>query len=62
LGTGKCRQERAIKNVWHLPFAGITLFRFYGFNLSLKQYCSQHPGEETMCIVSVLQKYVRKIE
>jgi hypothetical protein len=39
LGTEKCTQERAVKyRILHLPFAGIILFRFYGFNLSLDFY------------------------
>jgi len=39
LGTEKCTQERAVRSkTLHLPFAGIILFRFYGFNLSLDFY------------------------
>jgi hypothetical protein len=42
LGTGTC-WWRGYKECVHLPFAGITLFRFYGFVLSL--YETKHPEE-----------------
>jgi len=42
LGTGTC-SWRGYKESVHLPFAGITLFRFYGFDLSL--YGIKHPEE-----------------
>ena len=33
-----------MKDVWHLPCAGITLIRFYGFYLSSGNFAG-HPGE-----------------
>jgi hypothetical protein len=35
LGTGKIADGEEHACGVHLPFAGITLFRFYGFDLSL---------------------------
>jgi hypothetical protein len=54
LGNREMQQERAIKYL-HLPFAGITLFRFNGFDLSLRPISLQHPGERNHWI-SMAQK------
>lgn len=42
MGTRNNAIGRAAVSEAHLPFAGITLFRFNGCNLSLA--CAKHPG------------------
>jgi hypothetical protein len=46
LGTGKIADGEEHACSVHLPFAGITLFRFYGCNLSPYTYCIKAPREK----------------
>jgi hypothetical protein len=38
-------RNRRIAKYGHLPCAGITLIRFYGYHLSRSAYAKQHPEE-----------------
>jgi hypothetical protein len=47
----------------HLPFAGITLFRFYGCNLSLQipDMVRKHPGK-TVKLIEFCQTVLLNVE
>ena len=45
MGTRNNAGECAAVNKAHLPFAGITLFRFNGCNLSLSVNCGKAPRD-----------------
>jgi len=51
------------EKISHLPCAGIILFRFYGYHLSLspflpEQYGGQHPGNFSTGFPPAVQRYV----
>ena len=45
-----------MKDVYHLPCAGITLIRFYGFDLSLPSSTVNTPGNAEIFTTNVRDK------
>jgi hypothetical protein len=58
--VGKCYERRG--KISHLPCAGIILFRFYGYYLSLARPAiagwGQHPGNLKTGFPPAIQRYV----
>jgi hypothetical protein len=45
-----------MKDVWHLPCAGITLIRFYGFDLSPQAFGERTPRGNAEILAAKLRE------